>query len=183
MYVNGANFFYFMYVYKDQYFFVVQSLSHVQLFATPWTVTHKAPVFMEFSRQEYWSRLPCPPPGDLPDLGLNPCLLHFLLGILILLSHLGSPDTSILHPKCPVLLISMFSALILATGRSFSSLLPTPVLFVGGVCCWGPGLALGSMDFSREILLCGSGQVLYSQANQGDPVTASPLHMRPWRLW
>ena len=72
MYVNGANFFYFMYVYKDRYFFVVQSLSHVQLFATPWTVTHKAPVFMEFSRQEYWSRLPCPPPGDLPDPGIEP---------------------------------------------------------------------------------------------------------------
>ena len=107
---------------------------------------------------------------------------NILLGILILLSHLGSPDTSILHPKYPVLLISMFSALILAARRSFSSLLPTPVLFVGGVCCWGPGLALGSMDLSHEILLCGSGQVLYSQANQGDLVTASPLHMHPWRL-
>ena len=81
-----------------------------------------------------------------------------------------------------VLLISTFSALILATGCSFSSLLPSPVLFVGGVCCRGHGLALGSMDLSRETLLCGSGQVLYSQANQGDPVTASPPHMSPWRL-
>ena len=45
-------------------------LSHfslVQLFETPWSVAHQAPLSMEFSRQEYWSGLPCPPPGDLPD--------------------------------------------------------------------------------------------------------------------
>ena len=39
----------------------------VQLFATPWTVAHQAPLSMEFSRQECRSDLPCPPPGDLPD--------------------------------------------------------------------------------------------------------------------
>ena len=38
-------------------------LSHVQLFATPWTVALQAPLSMGFSRQEYWSALPCPPPG------------------------------------------------------------------------------------------------------------------------
>ena len=43
-------------------------LSRVQLFATPWTVAHQAPLSMEFSRQEYYSELPCPPPGDLPVL-------------------------------------------------------------------------------------------------------------------
>ena len=37
-------------------------LSHVQLFATPWTVAHQAPLFMGFSRQEYWSGLPLPSP-------------------------------------------------------------------------------------------------------------------------
>ena len=47
-------------------------LSHVQLFATPWTVARKAPLFMGFSRQEYWSGLPFPPPGDLPDPGTEP---------------------------------------------------------------------------------------------------------------
>ena len=41
----------------------------VQLFETLWTVTHQAPLSMGFSRQEYWSRLPCPSPGDLPDPG------------------------------------------------------------------------------------------------------------------
>ena len=41
-----------------------QSLSHVRLFATPWTVAHQAPRSMAFSRQEYWSGLPFPPPGE-----------------------------------------------------------------------------------------------------------------------
>ena len=50
----------------------VKSLSHVQLFATPWTVAHQAPPSMEFSRQEYWSGLPFPSPGDLPDPGIEP---------------------------------------------------------------------------------------------------------------
>ena len=44
-----------------------QSLSLVQLFVTPWTVIHQAPLSMEFSRQEPWIGLPFPPPGDLPD--------------------------------------------------------------------------------------------------------------------
>ena len=51
--------------------------SCVQLFATPRTVVHQAPLFMGFSRQEYWSGLTCPPAGDLPDPGLNPSLLHW----------------------------------------------------------------------------------------------------------
>ena len=41
-------------------------------FVTLWTVTHQAPLSMEFSRQEYWSGLPCPPAGDLPDPGIEP---------------------------------------------------------------------------------------------------------------
>ena len=44
----------------------------VQLFATLWTVVHQAPLSMGFSRQEYWSGLLCPPPGDLPDPGIEP---------------------------------------------------------------------------------------------------------------
>ena len=40
--------------------------------ATPWTVAHQALLFMGFSRQEYWSELPYPPPGDLPDPGIEP---------------------------------------------------------------------------------------------------------------
>ena len=50
----------------------VKSLSHVQLFATPWTVAYLAPQSMDFSRQEYWSGLPFPSPGDLPNPGIKP---------------------------------------------------------------------------------------------------------------
>ena len=50
----------------------VKSLSCVRLFVTLWTVAHQAPLSMEFSRQEYWSGLPCPSLGDLPDPGMEP---------------------------------------------------------------------------------------------------------------
>ena len=50
----------------------VKSLSRVRLFATPWTVAHQAPPPMGFSRQEYWSGLPFPSPGDLPNPGTEP---------------------------------------------------------------------------------------------------------------
>ena len=50
---------------------VVQSLSHVRLFATPWTVAHQAPLSMGFPRQEYRSGLPFPS-RDLPDPGIKP---------------------------------------------------------------------------------------------------------------
>ena len=49
-----------------------QSLSHVQLFVTQWTVARQAPLSMGFLRQEYWSGLPCPSPGDLPNPGIEP---------------------------------------------------------------------------------------------------------------
>ena len=47
------------------------SLSHVRLFETPWSVAHQAPLSMGFSRQEYWSGLAFPPPGDLSDPGIK----------------------------------------------------------------------------------------------------------------
>ena len=49
----------------------VKSLSRVRLFETPWTVAHQAPLSMGFSRQEYWSGLPFPSPGDLPYPGIE----------------------------------------------------------------------------------------------------------------
>ena len=51
---------------------LVFSRSVVPDSATPWTVARQAPLSMGFSRQEYWSGLPCPPPGDLPHLGIEP---------------------------------------------------------------------------------------------------------------
>ena len=50
----------------------VKSLSRVRLFVTPWTVAYEASPSMGFSRQEYWSGLPFPFPGDLPDPGIEP---------------------------------------------------------------------------------------------------------------
>ena len=50
----------------------VKWLRRVQLFVTPWTVAYKAPPSMGFSRQEYWSGLPFPSPGDLPDPWIEP---------------------------------------------------------------------------------------------------------------
>ena len=47
-------------------------LLQLSLFATLWTVAHQAPLSMGFSRQEYWNGLPCSPPGDLPDPGIEP---------------------------------------------------------------------------------------------------------------
>ena len=76
---------------------VLSHFNHVQLFATLWTVAFQAPIFMGFSRQEYWSGLPCPPPGDLPDPGTELVSLNvFCVGQRLLYhsSHLGSntPD-------------------------------------------------------------------------------------------
>ena len=50
-------------------------LNHVQIFVTPWTVARQAPLSMGFSRQEYWSGLPCPSPGDLPEPVIKPASL------------------------------------------------------------------------------------------------------------
>ena len=47
-------------------------LSCVRLVVTPWTVACRAPLSMGFPRQEYWNRLPGPPPGDLPNPGIDP---------------------------------------------------------------------------------------------------------------
>ena len=49
----------------------VKSLIRVRLLATPWTIAYQAPPSMGFSRQEYWSGLPFPSPGDLPDPGIE----------------------------------------------------------------------------------------------------------------
>ena len=53
----------------------VQSLTRVRLFVTPWTAACQAPLSMGFSRQQYWSGLPFPSPGDLPNPGIEPMSL------------------------------------------------------------------------------------------------------------
>ena len=54
---------------------VLSRFSRVRLFVTLWTVAHQAPLSLGFSRQEYWSGLPCPSPGDLPDPRIEPTSL------------------------------------------------------------------------------------------------------------
>ena len=73
---------------------VLSHFSHVQLFVTPWTIAHQAPLSMGFSRQEYWSRLPFPPPGCLPNPGIEPASLMFpaLQTGSLLLAPPGKPD-------------------------------------------------------------------------------------------
>ena len=51
---------------------VLSLVSHVQIFMSLRTKVHQAPLSMGFSKQEYWSGLPCPPPGDLPNPGIEP---------------------------------------------------------------------------------------------------------------
>ena len=68
---------------------------------TSWTVALQAPLSVEFSKQEYWSELPFPPPGDLPDPGIEPMSLvsPALTGGSLLLSHLGTPPCSVSMPN------------------------------------------------------------------------------------
>ena len=75
------------------YVHVPSCFSRVQLFATPWTVAHQAPLSIRFSRQEYWSGLPCPPPGDLPNPGFKPTspMAPTLQADSLPRSHLGKP--------------------------------------------------------------------------------------------
>ena len=69
--------------------------SCVQLFATLWTVALQAPLSLGFSRGEYWSELPRPPPGDLPDPKIEPATPVFpaLQADSLPVSHWGSPET------------------------------------------------------------------------------------------
>ena len=68
---------------------LLSRFSRVRLFQTLWTVAHQAPLSMGFPRQEYWSGLPLPFPGDLPDPGVEPRFPH-CRQIVYHLSHQGS---------------------------------------------------------------------------------------------
>ena len=82
---------------------VLSHFSRVRLFATPWTVARQAPLSMGFSRPEYWSGLPCPPPGDLPDSGMEPVspVAPALHADSLPLSHRGSPRGALHDKKTP----------------------------------------------------------------------------------
>ena len=75
----------------------MKSLSRIQLFVTPWTVAYQAPLFMGFSRQEYWSGLLFPSPGDLPNPGIELRSPAWQADSLPL-RHLGSPEGNRVTP-------------------------------------------------------------------------------------
>ena len=97
---------------------VLSCFNHVWVFATLWTVARQAPLSMGFSRQEYWSGLPCPPPGDLPNPGIQPVtpagrfftaeppgkpitwIYHSLFCIHQLMSVWVAPSLAIMHKCC-----------------------------------------------------------------------------------
>ena len=84
----------YLFGYSGSYLWCASILSHVHLFLTSWTVACQAPLFLGFSKQGYWSRLPFPPPGDLPNTGIKPASPTFPVGGTIsLLHHLRSPVT------------------------------------------------------------------------------------------
>ena len=74
------------------YILCVHVLSHVRLFASPWTIAYPATLSMEFSRQEYWSGLPFPAPGNLPDPGIK------------FASHVSCIGRQILYQLCHLLM-------------------------------------------------------------------------------
>ena len=89
---------------KYQTIYKCYSLSRAQLFATPWTAAYQAPPSMRFSRQGYWSGVPFPSPGDLPNPGIEPGSPH-CRQTLHPLSHQGSayiPNTWSTSKSCPI---------------------------------------------------------------------------------
>ena len=83
-------------------------LSRVWLFATPWTIACQVPLFMEFSRQVYWSKLPFPSPGDVPDPGIKPVSPAYpaLTADSLPLGQMGSQISSLCSLFCSWELIS-----------------------------------------------------------------------------
>ena len=108
----------------------------VRLFATPWTVAYQAPPSMEFSRQEYWSGLPFPSPGDVPNPGIKPGSPALQAGTLpseppgkpCLILH--RPISHVLSPSPVLELKGAMRAAVL--GR-------TPQGWVGGACVHSQG--------------------------------------------
>ena len=88
---------------------VLSRFSCIQLFVTPWAVACQAPVSMEFSRQEYWSMVPFPPPGDLADPGIEPMSPSSPAGRFFTTEPPGEPNYLLLVVNLSTLASSFFS--------------------------------------------------------------------------
>jgi len=115
----------------------VKSLSRVGLFATPWTVAYQAPPSMGFSRQECWSGLPFPSPGDLPDPGIEP----------------GSPtlQADTLPSKWTEVIFKLFFAIGTWLVLFVFSLFPAHIL-----SSEEPLFTPGVLKFNNKVACCGS---------------------------
>ena len=94
-------------------FLLFSHFNHVRLFATPWTIARQAPLATGFPRKDYWSGLPFPSPGDLPDPGIKPASPALAGGLFFFfslpLSHMGSPFLSDTCSKFCLLFYEPFS--------------------------------------------------------------------------
>ena len=112
---------------------MLSCFSHIHLLVTPWTVAHQAPLSMGFSGQEYWSGLPCPPSGDLPDPGIELVSHVSCIGrqVLYYSHHLGSPNY---HQVLSTLLpISAISTTLVQATLTFSTALTTCSSYLGSL--------------------------------------------------
>ena len=144
----------------------MKSLSHVRLFATPWTVAYQVLPSRGFSRQEYWSGLPFPSPGDLPNPGVKPrssvllyCLSHQrspseIRYSLIVAVDIGAETISSLHSKFPwssaftLLALSglpgSVTQIFLSEGSETLVIISRPVwLLIFIYCCYGQKVPVG----------------------------------------
>ena len=138
---------------------VLSSFSHVQLFESPWTLAHQAPLSMGCSRQEYWSGLPCPPPGQLPNPTIKPSSLTLpaLAG--------GFFTTSTTWEASPFCVISQISLCLPFTGMHVIALSahldnPTPSPHLKGLA-WITSLPL------KVVFTCLSFKVSYLSQEGG----------------
>ena len=150
---------------------VLSHFGHVQLFATPWTVAHQAPLSMGFCRQEYWSGLPCPPPGNLPDpeIKLMSLAPPGLQADSLPLGHQGSTKYTVTKDNSRVGCVSSTEGSLYGV-RSISVLMNSRSLLAKQ-----PSLHLGLPD-NKDPLLCPS-QVAclgVGQFRPPAPLTAEP---------
>ena len=97
---------------------VLSHFSCVWLFGTLWTVACQTPLSMGFSRKEYWSRLPCPSPGDLPNLGIEPALSALAAGFFTTSTTWEAPFS----PIGPQLLL-IFESLNNSNGKTYEKMI------------------------------------------------------------
>ena len=154
----------------------LSQFSCLQVVATPWTVAHQAPLPMGFSRQEYWSGLPCPPPGDLPNPGIEPASPALQVDSL-LLRLLGSLRYAIVITS-PCGVNKYFSCV----GRHFETQQLFRFLPHFGVIYLGQVGLMGSHFTSHEPFCHWASQVVPGSGRSSGGGHGNPLQCSCWRI-